>query len=64
VFKSHKPKSVPGLLDFVSKIVEMGLQNLIVYSNSSIKKSVSDKEVSQHNSNKWWFLNCKDYARS
>jgi hypothetical protein len=56
VFKTHKPKSVPGLLDFVTKIVDMGLENLIVYSKSTIHP-INEQQLSKQNSDKWWFLN-------
>jgi hypothetical protein len=58
VFKSHKPKSVPGLLEFVSQIEQMGLQNLI-YSKSAISKDdeKGKSEKSEKSNDKWWFLN-------
>jgi hypothetical protein len=59
LFKSYKPKTIPGLLDFVTKIVEMGLENLIVVSKHSALKNSTSKEVSLNTSRseKWWFLN-------
>jgi hypothetical protein len=60
VFKSHKPKSIPGLLDFVTKIVEMGLENLIVLPKHSSLKTSTSKQLTQSAtsiSDKWWFLN-------
>jgi len=60
VFKSHKPKSIPGLIDFVTKIVEMGLENLIVVSKHSSLRPATSKQLTQSatsSPDKWWFLN-------
>jgi hypothetical protein len=59
LYKSHKPKSVPGLIDFVSKLIEMGLQDYILLKSQIIdKKNDTARNVSQNNDpEKWWFLN-------
>jgi hypothetical protein len=59
VFKSFKPKSVPGLLEFVTKIEEMGLQNLIVLKSSLRNNEVKKDEITSEkkSADKWWFLN-------
>jgi hypothetical protein len=58
VFKSHKPKTIPGLLDFVAKVVEMGLQDFIVLSEKTLQQNhTSNVKKDTNNSEKWWFLN-------
>jgi hypothetical protein len=57
LFKSHKPKTVPGLLDFVSKINEMGLNDLIVSKTSILPKVSGTKRNETNETEKWWFLN-------
>jgi hypothetical protein len=62
LYKSIKPKSVPGLLDFLAKIKEMGLQEYIVLSQKDshkleIPSRADQEEQSGSSSTNWWFLN-------
>jgi hypothetical protein len=56
LYKSSKPKTVPGLVDIVSKIIDMGLQDYIVLSKKSVEAQKLSKSMHLNNTNKWWFL--------
>jgi hypothetical protein len=57
LFKSHKPRSVPGLSDTVTKLIEMGLQDYFVLSALDLKRKEFPDTSKIDNNDKWWFLN-------
>ena len=57
LFKKRIRKDMPGFLDFVNKIVAMGLEHLIVYHPKQIKLiSKKAPESSSTTTANWWYL--------
>lgn len=57
LFKGRYPKQLVGFSDFVEKIHEMGLTNLIKEKNSKVKvTSAATSHLNDATSENWWYL--------
>ena len=58
LFKAKRRKDLNGFQDFVQKIIDMGLSDLIFQKeiNYQIEKSVKDSKGSNHSELNWWFI--------
>ena len=58
LFKAKRRKGLNGFQDFVQKIIDMGLSDLIFQKeiNYQIEKSVKDSKGSNHSELNWWFI--------
>jgi hypothetical protein len=60
IFKAKRRKDLPGFQDFVQKIIDMGLSDLIYKkeTNYYLTKKTKPKEESsaEKKSINWWFL--------